>query len=789
MEIKTYFSQSPETNKASKFYNRKNNDHDLFVFITLLGSDGFNAHTTASILWEKIKDILDHPETSQITENVTTALKKARQQLIMLIRNDPEFSDLGIDMHLTIIILRNGALYIGNLGDNDIFIIRDQPINLAKLIFASEKIFQTGSGEIQDGDILLVSSPNTAAAYIETQDTFSSSSQQNIKTLRSDLSALVNDFTGNQTIATLFLTPKTKEDVEATNKLPGDVDNGTFLDTAKAGIVKLGEKATPYWQKTKQFFLDTYTKYKPIVINFFHKSPSTSVTKDLTEKSIDNQVVVNPPSNNNPIQSEQREGTTFFKSYEIKKGITQDSHTNVRKTPIQRKIMSLVSKFPIKTKFGPRKLRTNIKVPLYRRKEFLVGIIAIVLILFVGSFFRSNINKKNYNEKYTTIKETLKTLSESVNSLKSQIDSSSYEYAGVSEEINNLYYDLQNFEVKDLNETDKQSIETQLSELKSALTLVNNKINVITPVREDTNLESYIDTQLACSGESNPLDFDISDQYILVVGGDNNYACAINLNTREGTILDKDRNIIVKPYAVTAHKDGFYILDEKKGLINVTTQIDGQTISNPSLFEVKALLNLTNTTIGETQEVAIYDIDPTKPENIYFLNVVQGRIRKTSYESSGFIFPETYIIEDQLVHGVDIMIDGDIYIISNTSDKILKFFAGKFDNLTVEGAFPDLARAGKGYTSEFTHNLYVIDYQEDYQRIVVYEKPYRESVYHEDGTNETLEHHIGELQFLYQLQYQGNKENSFSNLKDITVDALDSTMWVLDDSIIQKISL
>jgi DNA-binding beta-propeller fold protein YncE len=152
----------------------------------------------------------------------------------------------------------------------------------------------------------------------------------------------------------------------------------------------------------------------------------------------------------------------------------------------------------------------------------------------------------------------------------------------------------------------------------------------------------------------------------------------------------------------------------------------------------------------------------TYNNKLYLLDVYNNQILKFTKRLNGFISPEEWV-HDPMVDikdGIDIAIDGDIYVLKN-SGEIIKISLGKLANFAVKTIDPPLSNPKKIQTRDNMKFIYILDAGN--KRIVAIDK----------------EGYIAK-------QYSSPL---FNDLKDFVVLERDKKIYVLNGSIVYGIAM
>ena len=380
-EWKSYIPQTSEISRASKLFVFERDNDTIITLITLIGSDRFNAHTVAGILNEKIKEaFLDKTIDIEPITLVEKTLKKTRQNLIMFIRNEPDIQDIGIDMHVTILWIRDETFYIGNAGDNDIILLRGKSIDIGEMIHNDQDVYHVGSGLLEEGDILLLGSPNTVDAFTETFITDNENTSW--ISIQDELKAINEQISGTQVIFSGRIIPEKKNQEEIIENLTSPTpylpqqSNIQQADGIKGTIQNILQKIKPLVNKIR-------FEYFPVVSKNFVQL-TAKVKAFINQKVLKNGKAEVPDtiSNERHIEFPKESSST---------PMGQEKPLS----PWQRKILSKFSFLPIKPKTNLSRIRPGKPVPFYQNPLFIVAVIGILLITFIAFSINKSLKNKN----------------------------------------------------------------------------------------------------------------------------------------------------------------------------------------------------------------------------------------------------------------------------------------------------------------------------------------------------------------------------------------------------------
>jgi hypothetical protein len=144
---------------------------------------------------------------------------------------------------------------------------------------------------------------------------------------------------------------------------------------------------------------------------------------------------------------------------------------------------------------------------------------------------------------------------------------------------------------------------------------------------------------------------------------------------------------------------------------------------------------------------------------VYVLDKKNSQVVSFSAGKNGLSRPIVSFSDPSLSNGIDITIDGDVYVLTTTG--INKFLAGHLENFSMPQLPTPFSGSGKIYTQKSFNYIYVLDIGNN--RIIVLDKS-------------------GNL--IYTL-----KSDQFTKLADFQVDEANKVMYVLNDGSLLKVTL
>ncbi len=111
----------------------------------------------AKFSWDGIVDGFEYSKTDSINESLKLGLNEATRRVKQLIVNDSEIGKHGVNVNFTIFVSSKNGVYIGVLGDSDIFVYKGgRLVDICDML--NSKKAKTAAVAIDEGDLIFCSS-------------------------------------------------------------------------------------------------------------------------------------------------------------------------------------------------------------------------------------------------------------------------------------------------------------------------------------------------------------------------------------------------------------------------------------------------------------------------------------------------------------------------------------------------------------------------------------------------------------------------------------------------------
>ena len=106
--------------------------------------------------WDGIVDGFEYSKLDSVNESLKLSLNEATRRVKQLISNDSNISEHGVDINFTVFISNSGGIYIGLLGEADIFVYKKgRLVDIFEML--SAKRATTAGIAVEEGDLIFSS--------------------------------------------------------------------------------------------------------------------------------------------------------------------------------------------------------------------------------------------------------------------------------------------------------------------------------------------------------------------------------------------------------------------------------------------------------------------------------------------------------------------------------------------------------------------------------------------------------------------------------------------------------
>ena len=703
----------------------------------------------AKFSWDGVVDGFEYSKTDSINESLKLGLTEATRRVKQLIINDPSMGQYGVDINFTVFVSSGRGVYIGIVGQSDIFVYKGgRLVDIFEML--SSKKAKTAAVAIGEGDLIFCSS----RGYIKEnmQRVISAKSREELITTLEELGKEIENDMGIVVLTKeKELEEKKTERIPVINRIKGissqvkEPQDSDYIPTTKS-VSKIF-KAPGQEKDLREVLSNFFKKFSFIRIGlkkgFVGMKPILGKTSHWISASFSK--IVSKLKN--------RMSVSFGKKRWFKKV----SATVSQSTLVKRD----------KAKFE------GFKIDGYKQKgtrfhRFKIFFFAVLGVCLVVGGIKFTIDQKEAREISKSANEVFssveKLLTDAQSKLGTDRETSQLYILQASDKLSKLPEDLGEKDSKKYEELKGQVLGVEDSLYKKKRLSLSNG-----------NIEKYYDT-FNFNQDSKPDDIAIyrdknGGEYLVISDLGMSSVYTISLYDKKVENISDSNKVLDKPSKVYTRSTGIFILDLGSGILKAKSTDSG--------FE--PLIKLSGLSI---QSIGADDISEfamlTDNENAYILDRAQKTLLKSTNYSGGYSLSAKYLSKDEYAKSNDVFADLSVYILAEGENGIHRYvgsLSGMVDApLNIIGMDHPMKNAKYGFTKDdLNAGLYIFD--EGDRRILKFEKPL------ESGEKR----HPNELLLLN--QYIFDDSNGWKSVKDIVVDYKEENMYILDGTTIWKVRL
>jgi len=696
----------------------------------------------AKFAWDGIVDGFEYSKTDSVNESLKLSLNEAVRRIKQLITNDSSMSEHGINVDFTIFVSNNGGIYIGLLGEADIFVYKKgRLVDVFEML--NKKKAKTAGIAIEEGDLVFSSTTNFFKDNLKRL--MNTKSKEELISVLEELGSEVGDDQGFILLSKEKDITVTKEVVKE-EKIKEDNTSDYIAETKPIDkILKTQED-----KDLTTFVLDLKKRFS-VVGKYIKKIPNP--LKKISFKSF--------PKINNPFKGVGAKlKTSFLNLFGRKKWFKKISSKVTQSSVIRKKEESFKS-FKVD---GYKQRSTRFK----RFKTLFLIILGIFLLLggikFTLNQKEARESSRMANSIFTEVEELLSVAN---SKLGTDRDSSIMNIFKASEKLEEV--------PEELNETDSFKLDELQSQVLGIEDSIYKRVRLST---SDGNIQKYMDMFAIHGVDSKPTDISIhrdgnANEYLFISDIGIKSVYRVSLYNKEVTQLLDEEGLLQKPSFVYSKPSGIYVLDLVNGVLKASA--DGswyKTFSKPTG------LGLLNIKAGDISEFAVF----TANDNVYVLDRESRALLRLTNYGTGYGLSEEYLKSDSYDTANDVFADMSVYILSQGENGIHRYVTdyniGRLveSPVAIKGLDTPLKNPRYGYTADdLNKDLFIFDSED--KRILRFEKPL------ESGDIR----HPNEL--LLMKQYVLPSSEGWNDVKDFVVDFNQKNLYILNGTTVWKVSL
>lgn len=736
-----------------KTERRVNKQGDIYSLIYISSEKKINAERISKFVWNSIVDGYLYSSSKTTNESLKEAIGEGVRKVKDLITNNRELEEKGVDVSFTIALVKDEGTYVGVFGENEIYVFKNNSLtNISEIL--REKKASTAGISLEKNDLLMISSANLLVNYEKRFSNF-----KDKKDLLRSLNSVGGALVGTRALLFLAQEAEQSEAKEKNKSLISSVEG--IRERAKSMVkpiprIERIKKPEEKREARGNFFKEVREKYnldeKFLKIKPFLSKIYSKVT-EVYEKA----------------KEFSKEKWDAFKERVI---------LVLGKKRWFKRIAAKVSEIGIRRRrpVGVHGMRIDdYKTKDLRSKRFKILfmflVIAILLVLGVNVTIKSKKARevsKQANEIFVQVEEFLRKSEDNFVSDRTSAETYLYQAEKALEEL-----------PKELGEKD---IEKSNDLKKRVLEIGDSLYKRVGFKDEDGRFETFVDARLAFGEGSDTVAMAFyqdgaRNEFLVVADSGRKAVYRVSLYDKSVKALPDDNGLIKEPQFVYVGAQGVYIFDKKEGMLKASFDDAGwfNTFSSLSGLGVR-----------EIRAEDIAEMTVWEGENIYFLSRDRSALlRSSSVYENRYGLPYSFLEHESMANATHVIADLSIYIITKSEPHVIRFnysyFESKFYEapLGILGFDGNFEKVTKGFTGDsLEYGLYFFD--EAKKTLFRFEKPVEAG----EGMR-----HPNQISLINQYVYRGERSSVLSKVKGFAVDSEERNAYILDGSVIWRMSL
>jgi hypothetical protein len=743
--------------KSDRKMEKEGNIHAL---LDIKAEKNVNVERISKFVWDSIVDGYLYSISTTTNESLKDSIKSGVEKVKELIKHDKELEETGIDVSFTIVLVKKEGIYVGTFGEGDILTFKKGKIvNISSIL--DEKKANTAGVPLEKEDILLVASSGVLHENIPKLSRISKKED-----LLKFLSEVGTNLTGTKSLIYFSQAEKAEKGektpaVEKERKAEKEGSPSPVVATMKEGAEKI---------------------FKPIArVEKIKKPKGQTTLQDLSNK-------INAKERFDKVVSFWDKIAQKVKPFFKKASIAISEKWEVLRTNISNRFgrKKWYKKIAAKwSTFGGRKRKPvgvqGMRIDGYKEKDLrgkrfkLLGMfIVIVILLALGINFTIRMREAREisrlaQESFVGIEDLIGKVEDNFAVDRTSAETFLFQAERVLEEV-----------PKELNEADQEEYERIRGRLLELGDTLYKRVGV---VEKDARLGSYLDARLAFGEGSDVTDLTIygdrfGNEFLVAADLGRKTIYRVSLYDKSVRAIPDNEGLVKEPAFVYIGNSGIYIYDEREGVLKAPFDDEGW---------VTSFVKLSGLGVGDVRSTELSTMTVwTDNDNVYFLSRDRGAfLRSTAAYGTSYGLPYEYFSHEKMDIATDMVADISIYFIVPEEPHVIRFNYSFFEAKYVEaplgtvgfdGNYGKLTKAFTGGTLD--NPLYVFDSQG--RRFLQLQKPI------EAGSDIR---HPDQLSLLNQYIYRGERESVWKDVRNFVVDNAESSMYILDGSVIWKLVL
>ena len=733
-----------------KTEKKVNKQGDIYALVNISSEKRINVERISKFVWNSIVDGYLYSSSKTTNESLKEGIDEGVKKVKDLITNDKELEETGIDISFTIALVKEEGMYIGVFGENEIYAFKNNSlVNITEIL--TQKRASTAGINLEKNDLLVISSPELLK---KNENRFSNFKQK--KDFLRSLNAIGQTLVGTK--ALLYFSQgaeKIEEDVKTEEKKKPLVLGIESIKNGAKNIVKpiarVEKIKEPKEEKEpRENFLtrfkekyNTDEKFSKVWLKIKSISTKTGVFLKSKWDILKEKIVF-----------------SVGKKRWYKKIAAKFSEVNIRKRkPVVVEGMKIDN-------YKTRDLRS-------KRFKILFMFLTVTILLILGINFTIRARNarevsKQANAIFDQVEDLLRRSEDNFVTDRTSAETYLFQAERAFEEV-----------PEELGEKDLERHE----DLESRVLEVGDSLyRRIGFVDGDGRFENFIDSRLAFGEGSSTVDMAsyqdaTGNQFLIVADEGRKTIYRVSLYDKSVRALPDNDGLIKDPQFVYVGGEGVYVLDKREGMLRASFDDAGW---------FNAFSSLSGLGIREIRADDIAEMVVWYGENIYFLSRDRSvLLRSSSVLSDRFGLPYSFLEHESMSDATHVLADLSIYIVTTQEPYIVRFNYSFFESrfyeapLGIIGFDGNFGKLTKGFTGDsMEYGLYFFD--EEKRTVFRFQKPI------EAGQDMR---HPNQISLINQYIYRGKRSSVLDDVKGLIVDRDESNAYILDGSVIWRMSL
>lgn len=701
--------------------------------------------------WDGIVDGFEYSKIDSTNESLKLALTEATRRVKQLITNDPEIGNHGVDINFTIFVSNNGGIYIGLLGESDIFVYKKgRLVDIYEML--NSKKAKTAAVAIESGDLIFSSTKGLLKENM--QRLISAKDREELIFTLEELGKEIGDDMG--------LVVLTKEMEEKK------------VEIKNASISK-NKDIEEVISRVKEPSNSDYVSESKVVKKIFKTPGDEKDLRDISSKIFKKFSFVKIgmrkilPVFGSFFKKAGNKISGFFKG--LSPRIKEKISLRLGKKRWFKRVSATVSQSTLGKKKGTE--FKEFRIDGYKQRGTRLHRIKIATFVFLGialvvAGIKFTIDQKEAREISKAANEVFVQVEELVKDAQSKIGT---DRTGAETYIFRASSELSKLP-KELSAKDAE----RYIELKGQVLGIEDSLyKKIRISISNGSIERYYDT-FNSNQDSKPEDIGIyrdanGNEYLVITDMGSKSVYTISLYDKKVTNVKDDNKVLSRPFKVYPRAQGIFVLDLDSGVLKAES-----TDSEFKSFIKLSGLGIQSMGVKDVVEFAVL----TDNQNAYLLDRGKKTLLKSVNYDGGYSLASPYLSKEEYEFANDVFSDLSVYILTEAENGVYRYIStgsGMVESpITLTGLDTPLKNPKSGFTVDSLNNgLFIFDSED--KRVLKFEKPI------ESGEKR----HPNELLLLN--QYIFEDENSWKNVKDIVVDYKEQNLYILDGTTIWKVTL